>query len=58
MADEGDDPVGFDPDADEDDTLRRWEDKCAGMPAMTPGEIDAVAEVLRRIDSRRAQPRE
>lgn len=45
-------------DAEDAERFRRWERKCAKMQPMTQEAIEAVAVVLRRIDERRAAPRD
>jgi hypothetical protein len=42
--------LGIDP-----ESARYWRRAVAAMPPMTPEEIAAVGQVLRRIDARRAQ---
>lgn len=38
------------------EAVDRWGDKVAHLPPMTPEQLNAVAQIFRRIDTRRANP--
>lgn len=51
-------PTSHEKNADDHARMRRWEAECAGLPPMTPGEIQIVAAALRRIEAERSAERD